>query len=394
MSELTRGQQGGIKSTFGNVCLILRHEEGFRARLSYNRMRIAPFIRDGATDRPLEDADVARIREDIERRWGFSPANEAVIQAILLIASERSFHPLQDYLGGLTWDGEARISRVTAEVLGGSSADDLTQRMVRCWFISAVARALSPGCKVDTTLVLVGEQGYRKSTFFATLGGEWFSDTYVDIRNKDGILQIHSAWLHEWAEIERVTIKTSSSDVKAFLTSARDSVRPPFGRGVLIQPRSSVIVGTTNKTFIDDETGSRRFWPVAVSKLVDVALLASWRDQLWAEAVAAYRAGEGWWLTKEEDASREDAADEHMVENPWLERVENYLRDSTRQTSGVSVADILTGALAIDLGRVAHGDLVRVGKVLRRLRWWSRQETRGEARVRIHYPIGTIPSSV
>jgi len=391
MSELTRGQQGGIKSTFGNVCLILRHEEGFKGRLSYNRMRIAPFIRDRGGDRPLEDADVARIREDIERRWGFSPANEAVIQAILLIASERSFHPLQDYLGGLTWDGEARIARVTAEVLGGSADDALTQRMLRCWFISAAARALAPGCKVDTTLVLVGEQGYRKSTFFSVLGGEWFSDTYVDIRNKDGILQIHAAWLHEWAEIERVTIKTSSSDVKAFLTSARDSVRPPFGRGVLIQPRSSVIVGTTNKAFIDDETGSRRFWPVHVNSLVDVALLAQWRDQLWAEAVAALKAGEVWWLTAGEDAAREDAAEDHMVENTWVVRMADYLADPSRRTTGVTIAEVLVGSLGVDLGRADRGEATRAGKAMRRLGWWSRQETRSGVRVRVHYPRGQIP---
>lgn len=381
-NDLSRSKQGNVKATFGNVCLILRHDAAFANRFSYNRMRIMPFI-DG---RPLEDADVARVREEIERRWDFCPANEAVVQAILLIANERCFHPLHDYLNALTWDGTKRLERVAQEILGHKKTDEITQRMLRCWFISAVARALSPGCKVDTTLVLVGDQGHKKSTFFSTLGGEWFSDTYVDIRNKDGILQVHAAWLLEWAEIERVTVKTSSSDVKAFLTSAKDSVRPPFGRGVIIQPRSSVIVGTTNKAFLDDETGSRRFWPVSVFVLVNIKLLKEWRDQLWAEAAAAYRAGESWWLSKEDDVSREETAHEHMVENPWLERIAVFLTNDDRRRDGVTIADVITDCMRLELSRAAHSEATRVGKALSRLHWWWRWETRSGVRLRVYYP--------
>lgn len=372
---------GMVKPTFRNVCLILRHDPMFVGRLTYNRMRVTPCV-DG---RPMRDADVARFREDIEREWRFSPSTESVVQGILLVSDEQSFHPVQDYLNGLVWDGERRIERVAREVLGHAAPTLLTQRMLRSWFVAAVARALRPGCKVDTTIVLRGDQGFKKSTFFATLGGEWFTDTYVDVRNKDGLLQVHAAWIYEWGEIERVTTRTSSSDVKAFLSSARDDVRPPYGRGIVNQPRSSVIVGTTNKAFLDDETGSRRFWPIWVHCVVNVDVLKAWRDQIWAEAVAALRADEAWWLSEDEERTRSADADDHMVENPWLEKIAMWLREPARRRMGVTTAEVIVGALNIEIGRV-KGEETRVGKALRRLKWWPRQETRGEARVRVYYP--------
>ena len=388
-SSLAVDGKGYVKNTFGNVCKILRNASQYVGRLAFNQMRIVPFI-DG---RPLRDADVGRFREEIEARWGLAPSRDAMVQAINLIAEERSFHPVQDYLRGLKWDGEKRIGSVAARVLG-ITGQPLADRMLRAWFVSAVARALSPGCKVDTTLVLVGPQGFKKSTFFATLGGEWFSDSYADVRTKDGVLQVHAAWIYEWAEIDRVTTKRDASDVKAFLTIARDDVRPPYGIGILNQPRSSVIVGTTNpKPFLDDETGSRRFWPLTVRRRVDIELLREWRDQLWAEAVEAYRAGEDWWLTQAEEAQREDVAAEHSLDDAWIEPISAYVAHPLRMTSGVTTADVLAGALAMDIGRATRADETHVGKVLRFLKWTAKQETRNGARIRVYRPAPAQPAT-
>src|ERR1700730_17492579 len=99
----------------------------------------------------------------------------------------------------------------------------------------------------------------------------------------------------------------NQTSVKAFISQRDDTYRPPYGRTTVTQPRCSLIVGTTNEDdFLTDPTGNRRFWPVAVGDTLDIDLLKTWRDQLWAEAVVAYRAGEQWYLDAAQEEELED----------------------------------------------------------------------------------------
>lgn len=360
--SLLRTKEGAIKSSLFNVASILRHDPIFAGRLSFNEMALRPFL----GSEPIRDADVHLVRADIEERYRFVVKGDVVRDAVELVASERSFHPVRDYLNGLEWDGTARIDGVPASVLNVD--DDLSRRLVRAWFVSAVARAMNPGCKVDTALVLIGPQGAGKSSFFSALGGAWFSDTAMDITNKDGLLQLASAWIYEWAEIEHVTSRKQAAEVKGFVTSATDTFRPPFGRSVVEHKRSSVIVGTTNDDqFLNDPTGSRRFWIVEVSGRIDVRLLRAMRDQLWAEAVAAYRRGEAWWLDDKDERAREEAAKAHQVEDPWQDPISGWLRRNG--DNPFTVHQILSdaGCLNLRAEQQTQTALNRVGRILKRL---------------------------
>lgn len=384
--------EGAVKSCFGNVLKILRNAPKFKGRWSYNEMRITPCL----DEQPLKDADVAKLRELLEDDWNLTVAKETATDAIMGIATERSFHPVKRYLGGLKWDGEARIARIIPELFGGKD-DALAQRMMRAWFVSAVARGLRPGCKVDTALVLFGEQGHRKSTFFEVLGGEWYSNSYVDVRDKDGVLQVHAGWIYEWAEIERITTKRDADVAKAFITIARDNVRPPYGRGVVNQPRSGVIVGTTNKRFLDDETGSRRFWPITIEHRLgdeELATLAKWRDQLWAEAVAALEAGETWWLDEEQERQRAIVAREHAVEDVWTERIAAWLNNPSRKGAEVTILDVLVSVIGVTVDRIDRAQETRVGKALRALGWVPRQTRRDGAPIRLYRAPESQPLEV
>jgi hypothetical protein len=374
-ADLSRAKGGAVKNTYGNLALVLRHTYG--PRLTFNAMRLTPLL-DGA---PITDADVGRLREDLERTWDLTPSKDNTAEAVRQVAAERSFHPVKDYLTGLKWDGERRLARVAAEVLG-AEASLLTTRLLRCWFISAVARALRPGCKVDTTLVLVGPQGFYKSTFFEVLGAPHFSDTAMDISGKDGLLQLAFAWIYEWPELENVTSKKQASEVKAFTTSRTDTFRPPFARSVIQHPRSTVIVGTTNEEqFLVDGTGSRRFWVVRVQREVNRALLTQWRDQLWAEARTAFESGEEWWLDRTEDEGREAAADVHQVEDAthtavalWVEGPEAARLIASRVRPLVApgflmTADVLEKAFKMEPGRWDRHSQMRVGAAFKRLGW-------------------------
>ncbi len=165
LHKLHTSAKGGVKNTFANACTVLRHASEYTS-LRFNEMTISPEL-DGAA---ISDARLGAVREDIENRYGFSPSNESLSQALITIASEDAYHPVRQYLEGLTWDGVERLDTAGPAYLGAADTK-INNTCLRAWFISAVARAMSPGCKVDTCLVLVGPQGVGKSSFFRVLGG-------------------------------------------------------------------------------------------------------------------------------------------------------------------------------------------------------------------------------
>jgi len=183
------------------------------------------------------------------------------------------------------------------------------------------------------------------------------------------MMQLRNAWAYEWAELENVTSRQSNSRVKAFLTSTEDKYRPPFGRAAVTVRRSGVIVGTTNThDFLHDPSGSRRFWVVPVG-LVDTALLREQREQLIAEAAAAFRKGERFWLSDEEEARREALAERFAEVDPWEDRVLEFALAQAR----VRTTDVLLQALGLPLDRLTKRDEMRVAAILRRGGWRAEQ---------------------
>ena len=132
------------------------------------------------------------------------------------------------------------------------------------WLIGGVARIFQPGCKVDTCLILEGEQGLLKSTALRTLAGDaFFTDDIADLGSKDSVMQTRGVLIIELAELDSMSREVSR--VKAFMSRQVDRIRPPYGRRVIEVPRECIFAGTTNKdTYLKDETGGRRFWPVKV----------------------------------------------------------------------------------------------------------------------------------
>ena len=362
--DIIRTPKGAVKNTFANVCAILRHAPEYEG-LRFNEMLITP-ENNGA---PMADAELGAMREAIELRYGFSPGADSLSQALITIATERSHHPVREYLQGLTWDGTARLDHVAERYLGATSSP-INVTMLRAWFISAVARAMDPGCKVDTALVLVGKQGARKSGFFRLLGGRYFSDTAINLDSKDAYQQLRAAWIYEWGEIEYITGRAHAGKVKAFVTSQVDSFRPPFMRALSSYKRSNVIVGSTNEDqFLTDPTGSRRFWVVRVGDRIDLERLSADVAQLWAEAVTAYRSGEAWWLTADAEQARAETSEDFCVADPWEGAVATWLdgRDPVTKTKPVTTRKLLVDVIGMRLQDLAQSDANRVATVMKRL---------------------------
>lgn len=254
-----------------------------------------------------------------------------VEEALLAVSQARAFYPVEEFLCGLTWDRQPRIHRLLGEVLGVESTP-LLQLYVRRFLISAVARALDPGCKVDTALILVGAQGAKKSGFFKTLfGAEWFGDSPIPIGDKDAAILLQRVWGYEAAEMEDLSRKTAEA-VKQFMSTAADIYRSPYERAATAKKRRSVLCGTANRAeILVDDTGARRFWLLTIPGgwIVRLDLIASWRDQLWAEARAAYESGERWWFDRDEelDLGRAEDVRQYQERDPWEGDVEDALKN-------------------------------------------------------------------
>ena len=363
-SALTYGQGDKLKATFGNVVAILTNVEGYAGTLSLNRMS-ATSEHAGVA---MPDESFSAIRVDLERRYAIAPGEENVVKAVALVAAQRPYHPVERYLRSLVWDGEPRIARVATELLGVQIGEEdagqigIYNAMIRKFMISAVARAIRPGCKVDNMLVLTGQQGKGKSTWLRTLGGQWFTDTQVSIDSKDAYLTLGATWIWEWAELDTLT-RATAERVKAFLSSSEDAFRAPYGRGIIRVKRSAVAVGTTNSdAFLKDPTGSRRFW-IIPSGTINIERTAAWRDHLWAEAVAAFDAGETWWLTSAEDDRRAEDASAYEEVDPWEQPIgEHVAKLSTMFTTN----DVLL-ILGMKRHEMKRADENRAAGILRRL---------------------------
>jgi predicted P-loop ATPase len=322
-------------------------------------------------------------------------------RAIGPVAREHRIHPVRDWLDTLKWDGTPRIETWTSIYLGADPTD-LHHTIGALWLISAVARIYRPGVKADHMLILEGQQGARKSTALKVLAGEhWFTDELPELGSKDAALHMQGVWIVEIAELDAIG-RAEVSRIKAFLTRTTDRFRPPYGRNTIEVPRQCVFAGTVNPdTYLRDETGNRRFWPLRCGT-IDIPALSRDRDQLWAEAVHRFRAGAIWWIEDPAVLVEAKAAqDARYQADAWDARIDRWLTHDVRRVNrgfasiddwkneereraepitDVSVGEILEGALGIEPAKWTKIDQMRIGAWLKSRQWERYRARSGETR--------------
>jgi predicted P-loop ATPase len=315
--------------------------------------------------RELKDTDFTHARRWFAKELRiFRGAKNDIADAMFAAARENSHDPVRFYLEDLKWDGVKRLDSVLVNYAGANNTD-FNRKVGKLWMMSAVARIFEPGCKADCAIILESRQGAGKSTFLETLAGkEWFHDGLPDLHSKDAAAGLRGKWIIELPELSAMR-RSDVEAVKAFLSRTTERFRPAYGRTEVIEPRRCVFAGTTNRSdYLADDTGGRRFWPVAVRE-IDISSLRRDRDQLWAEAVHCFNKPKAkWWLDASDEVEAAKLIMQRAADDPWEAAVLKYVETLPE----VSTRDILDD-LDIERTQQNKSNAMRVAGIITRANW-------------------------
>lgn len=267
--------------------------------------------------REIEDTDPVRLTISVEEDMRVPASTSKAKEAISVVAAKHSVDSLKDYFASISWDGVPRVDtyferaydavavsfanhqgKIEAEEY--DKAVQYSRFVSRSFLIGLAARALSPGCKVDTMPILIADQGFNKSESFRALcpDPEWFTDDIGDIHTKDACANLKGILIVEFAEFNRL-MRASAAAAKSFLTKRDDRYREAYGHYTARHLRRCVFVGTTNEDMPLTDIENRRFYPIRVAH-ADLDYIRQNRDQILAEAAHRFRQGEQWWTRDDE----------------------------------------------------------------------------------------------
>lgn len=369
-----------IKGDISSVCDLMC-ELAIKAR--FNELTHAVEIDgmpDGYSKANAANTVVPYLHDEAKKRM---KASRQLIEDTLLLETDKNrFHPVKEMLLSTKWDGQDRFSTIRSILHVEESSLDWI--LIYKWLWQSVAMVfndIADPFGADGVLVLKGPQGIGKTRFFVRLACKpaWVLEgACVDVDRVDSIIQTTSAWLVELGELDGV-LKRDQPALKAFLTASCDTYRHPYAKAAIKEPRRTSFCATVNPDqFLNDATGSRRYWTVEVEK-IDVARLnelpASWFEQLWAQVYSeCYLINpQGFRLTDDERfqlTSRNKAYDKPLM---W----EIEVRDSLAWESSIDswcwwrVSDLknqlpVYGASSEQIGRVLKKIAMDDSRVIQR----------------------------
>lgn len=333
-AELEYTKSGKLLCNIANIILILENDPALAGHIVHDLFTGMDSAKDGLpwnkNANQWTDTDDANLRVWLEKHYDIT-GKEKIADALTAVLTRHSYHPIRDYLNGLTWDGVPRLDRIIIDYMGAEDSE-LNRAMSRKHFVAAVARVFNPGCKYDYCLIMSGAEGIGKSTLLRVMGGRWFNDSITTLEGKEGMEQLRRAWVVELGELSSIK-RSDVEQVKAHLSKQVDIYRAAYARRVLEHPRQCVFCGTTNEAlFLKGDTGNRRFWVIPV--VAELRKYKDWseairrdRDQLWAEAVHYYKQGEPLYLSEELEAQAKQRQQDFNDDNddPIVAMLDKYL---------------------------------------------------------------------
>ena len=376
VADLITDSHGAVLPTLSNLSRIFDQDEALNG-IVYNEMNgcidTVQELPWRATPGGWGQNDFACLELYLEKNYGvYAPARcRESLSAHL--TTRRRYHPIRHYLDELVWDGKERLDTLLIDYFDAEDSR-YTRMVTRKTMVAAVARVYEPGIKFDHVLVLCGQQGIGKSTFFSRLGKEWYSDsmTISDMKDKSACEKMQGVWIMELGELAGIR-KIDVEIVKSFITRQTDSYRPAYGQYVETHRRSNIIVGTTNARdgFLRDNTGNRRFWPVVLHrKPGDAWILTDLDvDQIWAEAIKRYRDGEPLYLERADEEEAERRQSDALDVDPHAGLIEEYLSDP--EITSICLMELWCACLGRHRQDLKKREAYELEAILRRLGTWE-----------------------
>jgi putative DNA primase/helicase len=316
-----------------------------------------------------------------------------VPQFLLMLADANLYNPVQTWVGSSAWDGVSRLGRFYATVdCGGQMDQGLKELLMRKWLIQAIGAAFEPdGIAAQGILTFSGPQNIGKTTWFKRLAPEELNLVYtghtLDVRSKDSQLIALKYWIVELGEIDATFRKSDVSALKSFATQAVDNIRRPYAMTESTYGRRTVFGASVNDwMFLSDPTGNRRFWTIpAVSFDLD-GVAALDMQQLWAEVLEMWKAGERWYLTMAETARLNEHNEDYTVTDPIDERIAGGFAwgGEVAVWEWLTATDVL---MKIGIKDPSKHQTITASRVIKRLNAGQRKKSNGKI-------LFAIPSSI
>ena len=360
--KIIKNEDDRAKGLLFNLGMILKNE--YEGVFSFDE-----FTQKIMIQKKLEydDEYSARLRMRLSTDHGDFRRDD-LTDAIRAIAGTNRYHPIKEKLESLEWDGVPRCETWLVDWCGAGDSI-YTREVSKKWLVSAIARIYQPGCKVDTTLVLEGGQGSKKSSLLEKLSFGYFADRVSGIDSKDGAIDLFGKWIVEFSELDALTGKRSET-VKSYISRQVDSIRLPYDKTTKAFMRTCVFVGSTNDGhYLHDSTGNRRFWPIHIKEtnleLVNV-------DQLWAEAISLYKSGEKWWIDEADDIAELFRLEQgkRVVHSEISDEISTFLVDNFLCDDGlvrVKVKDVWDGFFHGNINKLDRKAQHEISDTLRKL---------------------------
>ena len=253
------------------------------------------------------------------------------------------FHPFKDYLERLPrWDGEDYIlgMSVSVSIKGSLDKQALFAQYLKKWLVGMVAAWVDESVVNNVILVLIGEQGSYKTTWFnyllpPELKQYFYTKTNANRMGRDDLLTLAQYGLVCCEELD--TMKPAElNQLKAAVTMPSIDERAAYAHFHEHRQHIASFCGTgNNPQFLSDPTGNRRWLPFEIESILSPRDHPFNYEGIYSQAYALYQQGFQFWFSQQE--IQQLSAHNKQFEAPKLEQelVHLYFRKPVGVEGGI-----------------------------------------------------------